>query len=939
MGMLQRPFLTSVKARVTVITLAIFVTGAVVLGVHMARVLRADVQSLIAAQQFSASQTLASVIEDQIQERFLAMGQAGRRIGPQMAQGPTGVQQTLETLAVFQNYFNGGIFVTDTRGIAVAAWPASVPRVGLDFSDRDYVQAALVQGRAIVGRPTVGRVLGVPVVTLAIPLRDDLGRIVGVLCGTINLSQPSFLDNVHHSSFGKTGILLLVSTRDRLVVTASDKRRVMEALPEPGVNPAIDRFLAGSEGTTILTNPLGVEVLSSIKQIPTAGWYLAISMPTEEAFEPANALERRMVLGLVVLTLLGGGLTWWVIRSQLSPLGRAARSVTAIAQAPGEIDRLEPLPVQRPDEIGQLIMAFNHLMLEIDRQRATLAHSKTLYSTVFQTIPDVVTLARVHDGRCLAINAAFSRVFGWREEEAVGQTSATLGLWRRPDDRRALVQLVERRGRCDGLEAELVTRDGKVLSVEISASLMEVDGERCLLCVTHDITARKQAQRQIETLAFTDPLTGLPNRRLLIERIGRALAEAQPNGKQVGLIFIDLDDFKQINDSQGHEAGDKLLRSLAGELRSVVPLSDTVARMGGDEFVVLLCELPGGNDLARAAAEATAHALLKAIARGYARLGRGFHGSGSVGVALSGTEALDTQDLMRHADLAMYHAKEGGTGQIRLFEPWMLAQLSSRAEMEASLRAALGTDQFFLVYQPQIGPGGRVEGVEALVRWRHPDKGVVAPAEFIPLAERSGLIMPLGREILRTACQQLAQWAQDPAMASLRVSVNVSSLQFQQPDFIEQVRTLVQTTGVNPQRLVLELTESLLVDQVDGLVARMQALKALGVGFSLDDFGTGFSSLSYLQRLPLDELKIDASFVRALDDGPHALAIARMIVALGDTLGLRVLAEGVETEAQRGLLAGIGCAHYQGYLFGRPESALAVQARVRGPQPAPTIPS
>ena len=492
-----------------------------------------------------------------------------------------------------------------------------------------------------------------------------------------------------------------------------------------------------------------------------------------------------------------------------------------------------------------------------------------------------------------------------------------------------MIHLVERRGRCENMETELVTREGKVLAVEISASMMDIDGQRCLLAVTHDISARKLAQRQIETLAFTDPLTGLPNRRLLTERLSQSLTDARHQGHHLALVFIDLDDFKRINDSQGHDAGDKLLRLLASELRSAVRLSDTVARMGGDEFVVLLRELHADPAQARRDAVATGRVLMEAIESGFARLGRGFHGSASIGIALAGPQPMDSHELMRHADLAMYHAKDEGPGQVRVFEPWMLEQLSTRAEMEASLRAALGSDQFFLHYQPQVGPGRQVLGAEALVRWQHPSRGLVPPAEFIPLAERSGLIMPLGRMILRAACQQLAQWADHPHTAGLRVSVNVSSVQFQQPDFVEQTLAILQETGADPHRLVLELTESLLVDSIEDLVARMQALKAMGVGFSLDDFGTGFSSLAYLQRLPLDELKIDASFVRSLVEGHNDLAIARMIVALGNTLGLRVLAEGVETEAQQALLASIGCEHYQGYLFGKPESPEALVARLQ----------
>ncbi len=530
----------------------------------------------------------------------------------------------------------------------------------------------------------------------------------------------------------------------------------------------------------------------------------------------------------------------------------------------------------------------------------------------------------------MQVNQSFTRLFGWTPAEVIGRTSVSLGMWRSRTDRQRLLDALQPAGRAENLEAELLARDGRVLTVLISASLMELAGEPCLLAITHDITASRQAQRQIETLAFSDPLTGLPNRRLLTDRLGQALVDAQRKGEHAALLFIDLDDFKQLNDSQGHTAGDKLLRAVAVELRSAVRLSDTVARLGGDEFVVLARDLPTDAGQAQVRALGIAAEISEAVTRAADRLGNGFHATVSIGIAVAGRTRIDSQEMMRHADLAMYQAKEAGRGQVRLFTQDMLDSLSSRAALEADLRTALTRGRFELHYQPQVDSQGRIVGAEALLRWNRPGHGPVSPAVFVPLAENSGLILPLGRWVLETACRQLAAWASSPATAALTLSVNVSSRQFQQAGFVEEVQQVLAATGANPHRLRLELTETVLVDNFDAVASRMHALKALGVGFSLDDFGTGFSSLAYLKRLPLDELKIDASFVRDIESDPNDLAIAQMVVALAGTLSLGVLAEGVEREAQREQLAGIGCNHYQGFLFGRPQPVEAFNRLVEG---------
>lgn len=471
------------------------------------------------------------------------------------------------------------------------------------------------------------------------------------------------------------------------------------------------------------------------------------------------------------------------------------------------------------------------------------------------------------------------------------------------------------------LEEKYLKLDGTSIDVEVQAAAIIYDGEPAIQAAIRDITARKAAQEQIQRLAFTDALTNLPNRRLFMDRLEQALTEATRHQRQGALLFIDLDDFKTINDTLGHEQGDVLLQQVARRLLTCVREGDTVARVGGDEFVVLLKDLSQNIQEAVTQAEAVAKKIIAALKQPYQRCHSAQHSTASIGITLFGSDQRESIDEpLRWADMAMYQAKAAGGNTLCFFDPQMQAAVTARAALEAGLHEALEKSQFLLHYQAQFTRQGRVAGVEALVRWNDPRRGMVSPAEFIPLAEQTGLILPLGQWVMETACTQLARWATRSEMAHLTISVNVSARQFHQSDFVEQVLATLDQSGVNASRLKLELTESLLIKNVEDVIVKMSALKARGVGFSLDDFGTGYSSLSYLKRLPLDQLKIDQSFVRDILLDANDAAIAKMVVALADSMGLAVIAEGVETEAQRDFLADLGCNAYQGYLFSRPLS-------------------
>ncbi|MCC5901295.1 MAG: EAL domain-containing protein [Halomonas sp.] len=525
------------------------------------------------------------------------------------------------------------------------------------------------------------------------------------------------------------------------------------------------------------------------------------------------------------------------------------------------------------------------------------------------------------DNRIVQVNHTFSEITGYDEKEVVGHTPAILNSGRH--DAVFYQQMWQSLSDQDRWQGEVWNRrkNGEVYPQWLTISIVRNDDE----AITHyvatlsDITQRKAAEQEIHQLAFFDALTGLPNRRLLIDRIETTLKEAQWESHYSAVMFIDLDNFKTINDSLGHYKGDALLVSVAKRLAGIVRGSDTAARLGGDEFVVMLHEL--GEDIVVAAqhAEGIAQKLLTALREPMVIGEHPLQVSGSIGITLFAGQKMGVSEILQQADLAMYQAKAAGRNALRFFDPSMQAAVMERAQLEADLRHAIDRQQLSLYYQTQVDDHGHIVGVEALVRWLHPERGMLSPGIFIPLAEETHLIGMIGEWVLETACRQLVVWSQQPHTAALSAAVNVSPNQFRQEGFVEQIKAVLAQTGANPQRLKLEVTESLLMENIGEVRCRMEALRQMGIRFSLDDFGTGYSSLAYLKQLPLDQLKIDQSFVRDVLEDPADAAIVRTVIALAHSLELDVIAEGVETQAHRDWLSAQGCLAYQGYLFSRPQ--------------------
>jgi diguanylate cyclase (GGDEF)-like protein/PAS domain S-box-containing protein len=543
--------------------------------------------------------------------------------------------------------------------------------------------------------------------------------------------------------------------------------------------------------------------------------------------------------------------------------------------------------------------------------------------------------------RIVFVNDAFERRTGYTRDEVVGQSPRFL---QGPDTQRPQLDRIRAAlEQWERVRVDLInyTKAGEPYWVDLDVSPVWDEARRLThwVAVGRDITERKRDEEKIQYLAFYDPLTQLPNRQMLLDRLNVAVGE-NGHARDGALMFIDLDNFKVLNDTLGHQKGDMLLQQVARRLRNCVAKGDVVARLGGDEFVVLLENTPEKPLDPLTAAQKVSQRILEGLGEPYVLPGYLHHSTCSIGVTLFGRTPSSVNELLKQADLAMYQAKAAGRNAVRFFDPEMQAVATANAALASDLRIAWRENHLKIEYQPQVGMDGTMTGVEALLRWEHPVRGIVHPDEFIPTAEETSLIIPIGHWVLEAACSQLALWARRPDRAHLSIAVNVSVRQFRHPDFIDDVMTCVRRVGVPADKLKLELTESLLADGLDVTVAKMRSLKEMGVRLSVDDFGIGYSSLSYLKRLPIDELKIDRAFIKDILTDTNDAAIAGTIIGLCRSLGLEVIAEGVETEEQRAFLARQGCYRYQGYLFCRPLPIDQLEAFLanRGPEAAGVTP-
>ena len=600
------------------------------------------------------------------------------------------------------------------------------------------------------------------------------------------------------------------------------------------------------------------------------------------------------------------------------PLRGESRVLGALTIFASENNAFDQAEIELLEDLAQNL-AYGLKSLRTRATSEAFADQLRKLSLIVEQSPESIVITNLN-AEIEYVNEAFVRNTGYSREEAIGRNPRMLQSKSTPQESYAALWASLKQGQPWSGDLYNRRKDGsEYVERAIIAPIRDATGAIThYMAVKEDITERKISEDRIEHLAFYDQLTDLPNRRMLLDRLQVALSEASQRDHIGAVLYIDLDNFKTINDTLGHHVGDQVLKQVAMRLTECNSPGDTVARLGGDDFLVLLADLPPYTDVATRLAGERAERMLRSLRATMTMEGVGCQTTASIGIALWGAREDSSENILKQVDMAMYAAKAAGRNTFRFFDRRMQEVVSAEAALEIDLRAALQDEQFCLYYQPQVDESGRIFGAEALLRWNHPQRGLVFPGDFISVAERTRLIVPIGKWVLDTACNQLKQWSSSAETAGLTLSINISAIQLHQLDFVAQILGAVGSSGADPSLLKLELTESLLLSDLDDTIVKMAELRLHGVLFSLDDFGTGYSSLSYLSNLQLDQLKIDQSFIREIPDDPNACAITRTIIALGKTLGLSVIAEGVENEAQRDFLHRSGCGLYQGYLMSWP---------------------
>lgn len=608
--------------------------------------------------------------------------------------------------------------------------------------------------------------------------------------------------------------------------------------------------------------------------------------------------------------------TWKKHVHQMHEHGQPETLLIRINTRHGEVRWIEHLCGDVRDTTGQ-ILGVRSINMDVT-ERIRKEQELWIAASAFETHDGIIiTDANAH---ILRVNRAFCEITGYSSDEVIGKTPSMLKSGRHETSfYEEMWSGLHTTGHWDG-ELWDKRKNGEIYPKNLTITAVKDAAGQVTnyVGIFSDITERKQAEAEINRLAYYDPLTLLPNRRLLMDRLHQAMAASERCGSYGALLFIDLDNFKDLNDTQGHETGDRLLIEVGGRLATCVRSEDTVARLGGDEFVVMVANLGDVEAFVLDRAEAVATKVLTKLNQPYQIGTHEYRGTASIGVSLFHGQSTSMEDLFKHSDVALYQAKNSGRATLRLFDPSMQLALEARSRMKEDLRQALLDDQFCLYFQAQVDSNGACIGAEVLLRWQHPQRGLVPPADFIPFAEESGVIEEIDLWVLEKACAQLSEWASSKTNAELILAVNISAPTFMRSDFVAAVLAIVEAAGIAPGRLKIELTETSMIHGLDEAIAKMDRLAIAGISFSLDDFGTGYSSLSYLRRLPIDQLKIDREFVRNIGGGSNEVVIVRTIVSMAQNLDLRVIAEGVETQEQFDILQSFGCPGYQGFLFARP---------------------
>ncbi len=902
----------SLKYRVALAMAVVFLAFAGVLVQAGLQMFESQYRRSLALQQNTLATAISATVDEKLQSAQQMLVNTASLMPAEMFGNALAAQRFLDQQTVLQTVFDHSLLMVTTSDIVIADTPALRGRNGASLKGRLTMFDHFDPRRPQISRPYASLYTrDKPVLLMTAPVIDHEGRLRGTLAGALDLLGHNYLADLQKYRIGQTGWVTLV-TLDRMIISNPDASRILQPAARPGQNRLLDRALEGFEGSELNTTSRGVRVLTTYKRLQSVPWLLAINLPVEEAEGPLRQAQRYFFLAALAGTLLVLGIVWLIMKRSLAPLERLTAHVRTLPQLPrGE----RTLTLRAAGELETLVQSFNAMVDTMERQQQEVEASEARFRSLTEMSTDWYW-EQDTDFRFTLMS------------RGVDKTNVTTGLgearWDLPIVGVSPEQWAEHRAMLDRHEPfrdfvyQVRAVDGTLRTFSIAGTPM-FDAQGTFTGyrgIGSDITERKATEQRIEYLAYHDALTGLPNRLLVQDRFEQAMAQAERAQHKVALVYLDLDNFKAINDSLGHAAGDELLKEVAQRLRRCVRDSDTISRQGGDEFLLVLRDLPD--------TEIVSTIVIKLIERLQAPIQLGeqeLSTSASVGVAIGPDDGRDFETLRKKADMAMYRSKESGRNTYHFFDPTMDTEASEHLQLRNGLRRALERNEFILYFQPQYELlDGRLVGVEALLRWQHPERGLVAPGHFIGVAEESGLIVPLGEWVLREACRQAMDWRK-AGLPPVTMSVNLSAIQFRRGDIEQSVLAALAESGLPPAQLELELTESMLIQNVESVVVAVRQLKQHGVQLSIDDFGTGYSSLSYLKRFDIDRLKIDQSFVRDLTSDPDDAAIVRAIIQMAQSLNLQTIAEGVETAEMAQQLRAYGCDQAQGYHYARPMPA------------------
>jgi len=827
-------------------------------------------------------------------------------------------QRLLEIYRHTGDYAN--LVVTDARGKMLCAAKGSG---ATDFSDRDWYQHAITDRHFVTGRFVIGKLQGLPILPTAQPVLNQQGQVERIVLVPINVAWLERL--LKQARIGEDAVITVL---DRHAIVMARQPADPQRIGKPSsLSPLADAIALGKEeGTGEAVNGNRLPILFAYAHLPGEGKgssnvYVSVSIPKQRVL--AQAYRNFSVnLGLLGALTLLAVIGIWVFTEAF--VLRKVRALIVVAEriATGDFSARAALLDGGRSELGELARAFDDMAASIEQNfQQTIG--------VMEVAPEAIIISDAQ-GRITRANAQTQKLFGYSADELLGQPIEMLvseGLRKDyVDYRRDYVYSPIARDMSTRNDVFACRKDGTQFPVDVRRGTLNTAQGLLVISAVRDISERKQFEAQIIQQATHDALTSLPNRLFFRDLLGRAMGQAERSEKLLAVIFLDLDGFKNINDTLGHEAGDALLGIIAGRLVATLRKDDVVARQGGDEFTILLQGINVYQDIVQIAEK-----ILAAIAVPVQYETHEMHITASIGITIYPFDDVEPENLLRNADTAMYQAKQAGKNNFRFYTAEMNSVIRERMEIEQGLRRALQENQFELYYQPQAAIQNlETVGMEALIRWHHPELGMIPPAKFIPVAEESGLIVPIGEWVLRTACRQISAW-RAAGLPAIKVAVNLSARQFREVKLLDTIKTILDECGLSAHAaaLELELTESMVMQHVEEYVVTLNKLHAMGVQISIDDFGTGYSSLSYLKRFPINTLKIDQSFVQGITDDAEDAAIATAIVMLGHSLKFKVIAEGVETAEQLALLRGIGCDEIQGYYLSRPLPRAQMEAFLR----------